>query len=189
MFGVLPNNGTVEGATRILPISRKEMFKIAGENSFDPFVFPFVGVTAGLAQLEDQEREWGLNASGYGKRYAAALADNTIGNFMTSAIMPSLFRQDPRYFQLGEGGIWHRAGYAASRIVVTRSRSGQPQFNISEIGGNGAGALISNIYYPSTDRTVSDTLMRWGTQVMWDLLANEMKEFWPDLRRRIRKEH
>jgi len=24
---------------------------------------------------------------------------------------------------------------------------------------------------------------------MWDLLADEMKEFWPDIRRRIRREH
>jgi hypothetical protein len=187
LFGVLPNNGTVEGATKILPISNKEMFKIAAEDSFDPYVFPFVGATAGLAQLEGQEKEYGLNASGYGRRYAVALADNTIGNFLTTAIVPSIMHEDPRYFQLGEGGFWHRAGYAASRAFVTRTRSGRPQFNVAEIGGNGVGALISNLYYPSSDRTVSDTLTRWGTQVMWDLLADEMKEFWPDIRRRIHK--
>ncbi len=188
MFGVLPNNGTVEGATRIMPISAKEKFKIALDDSFDPVVLPFVGVTAGLAQWQDDEQEWGRSASAYGKRYAAALADNTIGNFMTTAVVPSLLRQDPRYFQLGEGSLWHRFGYAASRTLVTRSsRSGQPRFNFSEIGGNGIGALLSNTYHPPSDRSVSATVTRWGTQIMWDLLANEMKEFWPDVRRKIRK--
>jgi hypothetical protein len=29
------------------------------------------------------------------------------------------------------------------------------------------------------------TLTRWGTQILWDAAANELKEFWPDLRRRL----
>jgi hypothetical protein len=69
--------------------------------------------------------------------------------------------------------------------VITRSRSGQRQFNYSEIGGNGAAAAISNAYYPSEGRSLTDTLTRWGTQVMWDMLSNELKEFWPDIRRKI----
>jgi hypothetical protein len=28
--------------------------------------------------------------------------------------------------------------------------------------------------------------MRWGMQVMWDTLSNEMKEFWPDIHNYLR---
>jgi hypothetical protein len=81
--------------------------------------------------------------------------------------------------------VWHRAGYAASRTFITRSRSGQTQFNLSGIGGNAAAAGVSNLYYPSEDRSLTQTLTRWGMQVMWDALSNELKEFWPDVRRKI----
>jgi len=107
--------------------------------------------------------------------------------FLTTAIVSSLLGQDPRYFQSGEGRALHRVGYAASRSVVTRGASGRPQFNVSEIGGNGIAAEISNLYYPADSRSLSDVMTRWGMQVMWDTLSNELKEFWPDIRRKIHK--
>jgi hypothetical protein len=58
---------------------------------------------------------------------------------------------------------------------------------VSEIAGNGIGAGISNVYHPVADRTVSGTMYRWGTQVLWDTLTNEAKEFWPDIRERIHR--
>jgi hypothetical protein len=193
IFGVLPNYTTVERDATALdnpvpPVTTRDSFRMAALNSFDPYVFPFVGFVAGVAHLQGQEPSFGQGAAGYSKRYATALADNTIGNFLTTAVFPSALRQDPRYFALGEGGFLHRLAYAASRSVVTRSRDGMRQFNLSEIGGNGVAAAFSNFYYPSENRSVTGTLTRWGAQVMWDTLSNELKEFWPDVRRRLRRQ-
>jgi hypothetical protein len=152
---------------------------MASENTFDPWVYPFIGFVATI------NHSFGPGVSGFGKQYAASLTDNITGNFLTSAALPSLLRQDPRYFELGSGGIWHRAGYAASRIVVTRGDSGRPEFNVSEIGGNMLAASISNTYYPQANRTLTGTLSRWGMQLLWDALSNEMKEFWPDIRQKL----
>jgi len=179
VFGVLPNYSTVEGNRQVPPITAGQAFHMAALNSFDPYVFPFVGVVAALGV--------GEGTTSYTRRYATALADNSIGNFMTSAVLPSLLHQDPRYFELGAGGLWHRAGYAASRSLVTRSRSGKAQFNVSEIGGNGIAAMISNAYYQPADRNALGVVTRWGSQVMWDTLSNELKEFWPDVRRRLHR--
>jgi hypothetical protein len=178
IFGVLPNFSTVEGAKTIEPLSTAQMFEMTARNTFDPSVFSFVGVVAALGQR---------GGVGYAPRYATALADNAIGNFLTSAVLPSALHQDPRYFELGEGGFLHRAGYALSRSVLTRSRSGQTRFNLSEIAGNAVAAGISNAYYAPSDRTVTGTLTRWGMQVLWDTVSNELKEFWPDIRQRLRK--
>jgi hypothetical protein len=177
MFGVLPNYTTVEGATQYQPVSAIQKFHMAEQNSFDPYVFPFVGVVALVGA--------GQKGLGFGRRYAMALADNSIGNYLTTAVLPSALHQDPRYFERGTGSVLSRIGYAASRSLVTHGASGASQFNVSEIGGNGIAAAVSNLYYPAADRVLTSFLTRWGTQVMWDTLSNELKEFWPDVRRRF----
>jgi hypothetical protein len=179
MFGVLPNYSTVEDPTAIAPISAGLKFKLAALNTFDPYVYPFVGAVAAI------NRDFGPDGAGYLKQYAVSLTDNSMGNFLTSAVLPSLFHQDPRYFQRGSGGFLGRLAYAASRSVVTRGDSGHAQFNVSELGGNAIAAGLSNLYYPSAERTLTETLSRWGMQVMWDTLSNELKEFWPDVRRKL----
>jgi len=188
VFGVLPNYGTVEDATNVPAITTTATFRIAALNAFDPYVFPFVGVTAAFAQLTNQDQSARSGPRAYVIQYATSFADSSISGFLTSAIFPALLKQDPRYFELREGSGWRRAGYAASRTVITRSRSGEAQFNLSDIGGNGIAAAISNAYYPSPDRGAAQTLARWGTQVMWDAVSNELKEFWPDIRRKIHHE-
>jgi hypothetical protein len=174
MFGVLPNYNTIERDQPGAPLAASQMFRMAAMGSFDPYVFPFVGVVAAMNR-----------GGSYSRRYGTSLADNSIGNFMTTAVMPSALGQDPRYYESGHGSVLSRMGYAASRSVVTRGRSGRPQFNASEIGGNAIAASLSNLYYKTADRTVAGTLTRWGMQVMWDTLSNEMKEFWPDIRSRL----
>jgi hypothetical protein len=182
LFGVLPNYTTVDESTdggsssEAAAISRTHTFKVASQSSFDPVVFPYVGFMTALGGNEN-----------YRERYMRAFADNSIGNFMTTAVVPSLTNQDPRYFRSGEGGVFRRIAYAASRSVATRTRSGGSTFNVSEIGGNLAAASLSNLYYGPADRTVGSTMSRWGTQVMWDTVANELKEFWPDIRAKLRR--
>lgn len=183
IFGVLPNFGTVENGADVPPITTARRFRIASLSTFDPFVYPFVALTAGIADLRGQEPAWS-GGSGYMKHYAVAFTDNAVGNMFTTAIVSTLADQDPRYFVLGTGGFWRRAAYAASRSVVTRRRD-RLQFNVSELGGNAAAAALSNLYYPAPNRSLAATLDRWQTQVMWDTLSNELKEFWPDLRQAL----
>jgi hypothetical protein len=185
IFGVLPNYTTVEGARPAAPVTNRQAFKMATADSFDPFVYPLFGFIAGFNHWQNEPPEWGGGWSGYGKRYGAAFADNTVCSLITTGVMPTLLQQDPRYFVLGKGNFARRAAYSASRSLVTHSRSGQKQFNLSEVGGTLVVATISNLYYPETQRTIEDTLTRWAMQAMWDTVANELKEFWPDIRRKF----
>jgi hypothetical protein len=50
-----------------------------------------------------------------------------------------------------------------------------------EIVGNGAGAGISDLYYPESERTWTKTGQKWLTQVAIDGVFNVFKEFWPDI--------
>jgi hypothetical protein len=178
----LPNYLTVENASSLPPITARQKFWLATEETFDPVEFGFVGLAAGVNQATNANPSLGQGLKGYGKRYALEFGDNTIENYMAEALFPSLFRQDPRYYQLGKGGFFHRFAYSATRIAVTRSDAGKSQFNFSEFIGAATAAGISNAYHPGP-RTLGSNVNIWATQLAWDAVGFEMKEFWPDLHR------
>ena len=187
LFWTLPNFLTVN-STHVPPLTTGQKFKVVARGTFDPVEYPYIAFLAGISQAEDSEPGYGQGAAGYGKRYGAAFTDNAIENFMTGAILPSLLKQDPRFYQSGRGGFGRRLGYAMSRILVTRSDSGHTQFNVSEVGGSAISAAISTYsYHPSGDRTWGNAASVWGTQVGWDTVTLVVKEFWPDIRRKLRK--
>jgi hypothetical protein len=190
IFWTMPNFLTVEDADNIPPLSSGQKFKVVGRSLIDPSEFVLIGFVAGLGQASNSDPSYGQGAQGYAKRYGTAYGDNAIENFMASAVLPSLLHQDPRYYQLGRGGFRRRAGHAIERVFITRSDSGNRQFNYSEIFGSGIAASISTYsYHPSQDRNFGTVASVWGTQIGWDVGTYMIKEFWPDLRRKHHKEN
>jgi hypothetical protein len=189
LFYALPNFLTVE-AKNVPPLTVGEKFKVVTRGSFDYIQTPWYAFLAGVSQAQNSEAGYGQRAAGYGKRFGAAFADGTIENYMTGAILPSILHEDPRYYQLGGGSFWHRTGYATSRIPVTRTDSGQAQLNYSEIVGSALSAVISTYgYHPSADRNLSNACKAWGTQMGYDTLTLFIKEYWPDIRRKLQKKN
>ncbi len=188
IFGVLPNYRTADGSVPFTPITANHKFYIASKDSFDYPVYLTSALFAGLYQMENQNPSFGQGVKGYAKRLASSYGDQAIGNLMTEAIFPSLLHEDPRYFRIGAGGgtTWHRVGYALTRVFVVRTDKGRWDFNYSEWLGNGATVAISNLYYPDT-RDVSDNLKKLGVQVGTDAFSQVMKEFWPDIKRKLLK--
>jgi hypothetical protein len=188
LFYALPNFLTLENSGRVPPLTTKEKFKVVTKGSFDYVQIPWYAFLAGISQAEDSEEGYGQGAAGYGKRFGAYFADGTIENYMTGAILPSLLRQDPRYFQSGKGSFMHRTGYSVNRIFLTRGDNGRQQFNYSEVFGSAISAGISTYsYHPHADRTLPNAVSVWGTQVGYDTITLVVKEFWPDIRRKISK--
>jgi hypothetical protein len=185
ILGVIPNYRSVSADTQLPAQSFRDKFWLATQDSFDYSSFILAGAIAGVAQAQKSYPEFRQGASGYGRYYWHAFADQAIGNYFTEAIVPSLTGEDSRYYTLGHGNFLHRSGYAVSRLFITRTDSGGRTFNISEIGGNLAGAAVSDSYYPSRERTWTKTQQKWFTQVGLDGVFNLFKEFWPDLNRSI----
>ncbi len=184
----LPNYLTVENAKQLPPLTAGQKFKLVAEGNFDRAEFPFVASEALIGQGQNDEASFGQGVRGYAKRVAVDFGDTTVGNFMTGGVVPSLLHQDPRYYQLGTGGFFHRAAYALGRVFVIRGDSGHKEFNASEIIGNALAGGVSDLYHPKADRTLSNNISVWYTQTVWDLVGFELKEFWPDLRRLIHKQ-
>jgi hypothetical protein len=205
LFYALPNFLSLENAGYVPPLSLKQKFGVVAKSTFDPVEIAWFGFLSGLSQAQNSEPGFGQGAGGYGKRFGTTAADGIIESFMTQAVLPSILRQDPRFFQSGKGGFTRRAGYAVSRIFVTRTDAGGTQFNYSEIVGSAVAAAISTYsYHPrstyittptnphlfiASDRTLVNTASVWGSQVGYDAISIMVKEFWPDIRRKMSHKH
>lgn len=183
IFGVLPNYRTANGTMPFTPITTKQKFTIATKDTFDYPSYILAGAFAGISQLENSNPSYGQGLEGYAKRYAAGVADQDMGNFMTEAIFPTLLHEDPRYFRKVNGSFWGRFGYALSRVMVTKTDSGGSNFNFSEWLGNGSVAALGNLYYPN-EQGFNATMQRTLTQVGTDAISDVLKEFWPDIKRK-----
>jgi hypothetical protein len=186
VFWIIPNYRTSPSLVDYKPLSAVEKFKVASEDAFDPGTFALAGIFAGEAQLNNSNKSFGQGAAGFGRYYGAAYADFAIGDFMTEAVFPTLLHQDPRYFRKGTGSGWSRLGYAMGQIFITHSDSGRTQFNYSEVVGNSVAVAISNAYYKD-NRTAGDAVSGLGVQLGVDMAANFLKEFWPELERKLHR--
>ncbi len=187
VFGVIPNNRTTSGAVPFKPITAKQKIVIGLKDSFDWPPYLTGAAFAGIYQLENSNPSFGQGFKGYLHRWGTASADQVIGNMMTEAFVPAAFGQDPRYFLLGPGNGTKkfRAWHAVKSIFVTRMDSGRMWFNFSEWGGNAAATAISNLYYPDT-RDAHDNLNKWLIAVGTDTFSNLLKEFWPDVKQKLK---
>lgn len=186
LFGIMPNFGTVNNPSQVHSMTTGDKFRL-GLHYVDPYNFVLVGMRAGIEQAANSKEEYGQGAEGYGKRYGADFADGLSNSIFVNGVFPSVFKQDPRYFRRGAGSGWTRAGYAVSRVLVTRQDSGARAFNFSEVLGNAASSGLSMAYYPERERTGGDFAVRAGVQFGFDAGLKLVKEFYPDLARKFRK--
>jgi hypothetical protein len=185
ILGIIPNYRAVSANTHLPPPNFKGELWLATQDTFDYSYFILTGALAGIDMAGKSQPAFGQGAEGYGKYYWHVFVDGGIENYMTEAIVPVLTREDPRYYTMGKGGFVKRTGYAVSRLFITRTNSGKSTFNLSEIVGAGAAAGIGNTYYPAESNPWVKTYQRWGTQVGLDGVFNTLKEFWPDINRKV----
>jgi Carboxypeptidase regulatory-like domain len=151
LVGILPNFYT-SYVWNAAPLNTKQKFSLSARDMFDPGTLLGVGAAAGIEQANNSFAGYGQGAAGYGKRFAAGLGDTLIDGFLTQAVFPSIFHEDPRYFYQGSGSVKSRLLHALSWAVIARSDSGLSVPNYSHLLGDlGAGAL-SNLYYPRANR-------------------------------------
>ncbi len=185
ILGVIPNFRAVSANTKLPPMSVKDKFITASQDSFDYSAIFLPMAIAGYDLERNATPEFGHGGVGYGRYLWHSAIDQTSENYFVEFIGPALTHQDPRYYTLGSGGFWKRTGYALSRAVITRNDAGKEVFNSSEVFGAGAAAGLSNLYYPSAERTFGNTADQWGLDVGIDAATFVFKEFWPDINQHL----
>ena len=177
VLGVIPNF-YVSYVPNAPPLTKQQKFDLAWKSSIDPVSILASGFFAGIEQWEGDFKGYGQGAQGYGKRFAANYADNFIEAMIGGAILPSILKQDPRYFYKGTGSTRSRALYAIANSVICKGDNGHWQLNYSAILGGLAAAGISNLYYPQADRNgVSLTLTNTLIGTAGTAASNLVQEF------------
>lgn len=189
ILGVVPNYRSVSADIKLPPQSPKDKFLAAGHDSFDYGSFVLAAVQSGFSFNSNSYPEFHHGVVGYGRYYWHTLADTADENFMVGGVGPVLFHQDSRFYTLGHGSIAHRAFYAATRVLVTRTDAGNETFNFSEVIGSGAASGISTLYYPSQYRTWTKVGQKWLTSDLIDGANFTFKEFWPDINKKLSHLH
>ncbi len=174
VLGVVPNF-YVTYDHHAIPLTPKQKFELAWKTMVDPVTFGVTGVIAGIQQAQNDFSGYGQGAQGYAKRYGASYADAVTGTLVGGAILPSLLKQDPRYFYKGSGNKRSRILYAIANSVICKGDNGHWQANYSGILGSFAAGGISNLYYPAKDRegaelTFENTLIGIGETAAVNLL-------------------
>lgn len=151
VLGAIPNF-YVSYVPDAAPLTTRQKFQLAWKTVIDPFTFLVVGGAAGVEQAQNHFAGYGQGAEGYGKRFGAGYADTLTGTFIGGAILPSVLKQDPRYFYKGTGSTTSRALYAIANSIICKGDNRRWQPNYSNVLGNLAAGGISNLYYPEQDR-------------------------------------
>ncbi|MGC2364981.1 MAG: carboxypeptidase-like regulatory domain-containing protein [Candidatus Sulfotelmatobacter sp.] len=176
VLGVIPNF-YVTYDPHPVALTPKQKFELAWKTTVDPVTFAIVGGIAGVQQAEDAFSGYGQGAQGYAKRYGAGYADLAAGTFIGSALLPSLLKQDPRYFYKGTGSKRSRILYAFANSVICKGDNGHWQTNYSNIVGSLAAGAISNLYYPAQNRGAALIFENAAIGVGATAAANLVEEF------------
>lgn len=184
LFGAVPNYRAADEPEVYKPLTVSQKFKIAERDTFD---WPNLFLMAGFA-MQTQIAEKGWHQAGFGRNfgeyYGRTFGDALIGNYVTEAVMPTLFHEDPRFFRSGIGTVWNRAYRAARQVAVTRSTDGHLRFNCSEFFGNATVVAATSLYYPG-ERRLAPSAERLGMVIGNDMMSNLLTEFWPDVKRAL----
>jgi Carboxypeptidase regulatory-like domain len=177
VLGIVPNF-YVSYLPNAAPLGPKHKFELAWKSASDPVTLFGVGFLAGIDQAGNRWSAYGQGAQGYAKRYGATYANVFAATFVGGAVMPTLLKQDPRYFYKGSGSKRSRIWRAVSSSVICKGDNGRWQPNYSNVIGSFAGAGLEAAYLPANDRrgsnfVLSSALVRLGETS----LAGVLQEF------------
>jgi len=167
------------------PLTRKEKFHSFVVHTYAPQTFISAGLDAIRAKTLSDNAAYERGFTGYGQHFAVELATNETDVFFQRFLLPTVLKQDPRYFRNPDLPFLKRTLYSVSRVVITRSDSGKQTFNASQVLGAAASQAISDIYVPGHQQGLWPIGRRIAFDLAIDSGFNLFYEFWPDLRRKI----
>jgi hypothetical protein len=177
VFGVIPNFYASYNP-HAAPLNPRHKFDLAWKTMRDPVTFVAIGAVAGAAQAGNRWSGYGQGAEGYAKRFGATYGDVFLGTYLGGAVLPTVLKQDPRYFYKGTGSSRSRLLYALRSVLICKGDNGHWQPNYSQIGGNFAAGALSNLYYPARNRNATSVVVSTAMIRIGEIAAaNVFQEF------------
>jgi len=150
--------------------------------SITPFSMLGWVASSGYSHLLDNRPNYGTNSEAFAQRLGAAAALGSSKEIFSDAVMAPVFRQDMRYYQLGNSkSLFKRALYAATRPLIGRTDGGRTIPNYASLLGTAEAAALTQAYYPPPNQGASQVFQAFGTSVGGSAVGYLVSEFGGDI--------
>ncbi len=141
-----------------------------------------------VGQADDSPTGFGQGWDGYAKRFGSSMGRQASSQFFGTFILASAMHQDPRFYAEINPPFFHAMKYSVQRVFITRDDNGNDVPNYSGLLGPLMSEGLANVYWPDRNRTVGDTLFRYGLDLASKAGGNMLREYWPVIYRKITHE-
>ncbi len=142
--------------------------------------------TSAYSTARNSPPEYGPHWDGYFKRQALRISGAATSSLM-EAELGALWGENPRYHRAtvtsSKGRVWH----AVKTAFVSYDRNGKAMPAYARFIAVPTSNLIANRWRPDSQRTVGQTTENIALGFLSRMAANSFAEFWPDIRRKLRK--
>jgi hypothetical protein len=190
ILGFMPNFRTVSGGSTPHPPGWKYNFVVATHQATDYSTFIFLGLTSLTAEGMNMHPALGKGPAGFYAYAWRGFLDKSDGTYLSAWVLPTLLREDTRYYALGAGhSLPSRAFYVIDRQAITRTYGGAPTPNIAGLGAKALTQYVSRYYYPPSATTFGVLASKFGYSVMRDVMFSSIREFYPDIAAHYVRKH
>ena len=137
--------------------------------------------SASYEQLFNTDPKYGHDAGAFGEKFGASMLRSASVRVFADGILAGAFHQDPRYYRIAHGNIFHRSLLSVRQALIRRGDDGTDQFNYSGIAGRAAAAALTVTYYPEPSITAHVVASTFLISVATDAGGNLLLEFIPSL--------
>ncbi|HSZ60419.1 MAG TPA: hypothetical protein VK828_01395 [Terriglobales bacterium] len=171
---VFPNIAT---STERLSVGQKFELFVDNTGSVNSITWALLG--SAITQADNAPTGFGQGWDAYGKRFGSALARTASGEFFGTFVLASTLHQDPRFYAEINPRFFHAVKYSVQHVFIMRNDQGHEGIAWAGLGGPLMGEALANVYWPDRNRTVGDTLFRYGLDLASRAGGNMLREYWP----------
>jgi hypothetical protein len=124
--------------------------------------------------------------AGFAKNSGTLLTEDMTGAFFVTYLIPSIAKQDPRYYRMPNASIPRRIGNVLIQPVWSRSDKGGHMPNYGMLIGIPAAVTLANVYVPGRKQGVWPTVETSAISIGTAPLDNLVDEFLPDVAKRVK---
>jgi hypothetical protein len=168
------------------PITQAQRLRWAAFSSAGAPSLAAGAFTSAISTAQNNPPEYGPHWDGYGKRQALRLSGAAASSLM-EAELGALWGENPRYRRATATSPKSRVWHAVKTAFLAYDRNGNAMPAYARFIAVPTSNVIANSWRPDSQRTIGETSGRIGLGFLSRIAANSFAEFWPDIRRKLRK--
>jgi hypothetical protein len=160
-------------------LSAGQKFQLFVDNSVAVHTVSWSIVGSALGQADNSPTGFGQGWDAYAKRFGASMARGASNEFFGTFVISSVLHLDPRFYAEVNPTLAHAAKYSVQRVFIMRNDEGRDVIAWPRLVGPLMAESLANVYWPERNRTVGDTLFRYGVDLATRAGGNMLREYWP----------